>query len=71
MCFLKAYLDMVEAMEWTSFVVIYEEPEGLIRLQEVLKMAPKKKGTDIKIKMRQLIGGPGKDYRSRSSSNVV
>ena len=28
----KAYLDMVEAMEWTSFVVIYEEPEGLIRL---------------------------------------
>ncbi len=54
---------MVAAMEWTSFVVIYEEPEGLIRLQEVLKMAPKKKGTDMKIKMRQLLEGPGRDYR--------
>ena len=28
---------MIAAMEWTSFVVVYEESEGLVRLQEVLK----------------------------------
>jgi hypothetical protein len=53
---------MVQAMEWDSFLVIYEEGEGLIRLQEVLKMAPPK-NKELRIKMRQLIAGPGRDYR--------
>ena len=63
---------MIAAMEWTTFVVVYEESEGLVRLQEVLKMAPsKKKGRkakdDFKIKVRQLTRAPqaaGNDDRA-------
>ena len=67
----QAYVDMIAAMEWTTFVVVYEESEGLVRLQEVLKMAPsKKKGRkakdDFKIKVRQLTKAPqaGNDDRA-------
>ena len=52
---------MIAAMEWKSFLVVYEESEGLVRLQEVLKMAPKKKKDDLKIKIRQLKKAPKTD----------
>ena len=52
---------MIEAMKWTSFTILYEDSEGLVRLQEVLKMSTSKK--DIKITVRQLIPDPGGDYR--------
>ena len=29
---------MVKSMNWNSFVVLYEDSEGLVRLQEVLKL---------------------------------
>ncbi len=52
---------MILSMEWTSCVLLYEEGEGLIRLQEVLKLSPKKK--EMKILIRQLEPGPDNDYR--------
>ena len=59
--FIKAYVDMVVAMNWNSFVVLYEDSEGLVRLQEVLKLSSV--DADIKITVRQLLPGPGGDYR--------
>ena len=59
--FIKAYVDMVVAMNWNSFVVLYEDSEGLVRLQEVLKLSSI--DADIKITVRQLLPGPGGDYR--------
>ena len=52
---------MIEAMKWTSFVVLYEDSEGLVRLQEVLKMSSTRK--DLTITVRQLIPDAGGDYR--------
>ena len=57
----KAFVDLVKALKWKSFVVLYEDSEGLVRLQEVLKLSPNQK--DVKITIRQLIAGPGDDYR--------
>ena len=59
--FAQAYVSMIEAMKWASFTILYEDSEGLVRLQEVLKMSTSKK--DIKIAVRQLIPDPGGDYR--------
>ena len=53
---------MIEAMNWKSFVVLYEESDGLVRLQEVLKLSSVY--NDIQISVRQLIPSqPGDDYR--------
>ena len=52
---------MIEAYKWSNFVVLYENSEGLVRLQEVLKMTTTKK--DISINVRQLMPNPGGDYR--------
>ncbi|XP_059083805.1 glutamate receptor ionotropic, kainate 2-like [Tigriopus californicus] len=57
----QAYADMVTAMNWKSCLILYEESEGLVRLQEVLKLSPKR--LDIKIQIRQLDPGPGGDHR--------
>ena len=71
---------MIAAMEWKSFLVVYEESEGLVRLQEVLKMAPKKKKDELKIKIRQLKKAPKTDsddnrvppdYRCGNSGGVL
>ena len=66
---------MIEAMKWTSFVVLYEDSEGLVRLQEVLKMSSTRK--DLTITVRQLIPDAGGDYRynivplSENSSRIL
>ena len=48
-------------MHWKSFVVLYEESDGLVRLQEVLKLSSAY--NDLHITVRQLIPNPGNDYR--------
>ena len=49
-------------MDWKSFVILYEESEGLVRLQEVLKLSSVY--NDLQISVRQLIPSqPGDDYR--------
>jgi len=50
---------VVEALEWSSCVILYDDPEGLVRLQEVLKMNPIRR--EIQVTVRQL---EGQDVRS-------
>ena len=47
-------------MAWKTFTIIYENDEGLVRLQEVLKVHGPR---DNPITVRQL--GEGSDYRYR------
>ena len=54
----EAYVDLVRAWGWKSFTILYENNDGLIRLQEILK-AHGSNGFSINI--RQLVSGP--DYR--------
>ncbi|XP_018331081.1 glutamate receptor ionotropic, kainate 2 isoform X2 [Agrilus planipennis] len=54
----KAYVDLVKAWGWKSFTIIYENNEGLVRLQELLKAHGP---YEFPITVRQL--GEGPDYR--------
>ncbi|CAH1993009.1 unnamed protein product [Acanthoscelides obtectus] len=54
----KAYVDIVKAWGWKSFTIIYENNEGLVRLQELLKAQGP---YESPIAIRQL--GEGSDYR--------
>ncbi|XP_012273725.1 glutamate receptor ionotropic, kainate 2 isoform X1 [Orussus abietinus] len=54
----KAYVDLVKAWGWKSFTIIYENNEGLVRLQELLKAHGP---SEFPITVRQL--GEGTDYR--------
>ncbi|XP_021362769.1 glutamate receptor ionotropic, kainate 2-like isoform X3 [Mizuhopecten yessoensis] len=47
----KAFKALIEYWGWTSFTVLYEDNDGLVRLQEVLKAT---KGTDMKVTVRKL-----------------
>ncbi|KAF5280600.1 hypothetical protein FQA39_LY05248 [Lamprigera yunnana] len=53
-----AYVDLVKAWGWKSFTIIYENNEGLVRLQELLKAHGP---YEFPITVRQL--GEGPDYR--------
>jgi hypothetical protein len=55
---LQAYVDLVRAWNWRSFTIIYENNEGLVRLQELLKAHGP---SEFPIAVRQL--GEGTDYR--------
>lgn len=48
----KAYVDLIVAMGWKSFVILFESEDSLIRLQQVIKLP--KTFEDIKIYLRQL-----------------
>lgn len=54
----KAYASLLREMNWKSFTILYEDDDGLIRLQDVLKSTNK---GDQPITVRQL--GEGPDYR--------
>ena len=47
--------------------MLYENSEGLVRLQEVLKMTTTNK--DVTINVRQLLPAPGGDYRYENVQN--
>lgn len=51
-------MDLVHAWGWKSFTIIYENNEGLVRLQELLKAHGP---SEFPIAVRQL--GEGSDYR--------
>lgn len=46
-----AYADLIKEWKWSKFTVIYEDNDGLIRLQEVLKLA---QGANHKVTVRKL-----------------
>lgn len=55
---LQALVALLEDMAWKTFTIIYENDDGLVRLQEVLKgHSPR----DNPITVRQL--SEGGDYR--------
>ena len=47
----QAYVNLIESFGWNSFTILYQDNQGLVRLQELLK-APTQ--SDIKIVVRQL-----------------
>ncbi|KAJ1531866.1 hypothetical protein ONE63_000515 [Megalurothrips usitatus] len=54
----RAIVDLLDDMAWRSFTIVYEDDEGLFRLQEVLKRHGPK---DSPVTLRRL--GDGPDYR--------
>lgn len=34
---LQAYVDLVTSLGWKTFTIVYENNEGLVRLQELIK----------------------------------
>ncbi|XP_059352207.1 glutamate receptor ionotropic, kainate 2-like [Daphnia carinata] len=54
----RAYADVIKGWRWKSFTVLYEDEDGLIRLQELLQLS---KDPDYKITVRQLPDSD--DYR--------
>lgn len=57
-CVFQAYVDLVKAWGWKSFTIIYENNEGLVRLQELLKAHGP---SEFPITVRQL--SEGSEYR--------
>lgn len=51
-------MDLLEDMAWKTFTIVYEDDEGLFRLQEVLKAHGPQ---DSPVTLRRL--GDGPDYR--------
>ena len=47
----QAYLDLLKELNWKSFTILYENSEGLVRLQEILKA---KDPENFKVLVRQL-----------------
>ncbi|XP_018570639.1 glutamate receptor ionotropic, kainate 1-like isoform X2 [Anoplophora glabripennis] len=61
--FAQALAEIVKSLQWGSFVIIYETEEGLIRMQEILKLQDYKRNSkQNNILVKQL--GPGNDHRS-------
>ena len=56
----KAFADFIRKVGWRSLVILYESEEGLVRLQEVIKMA--KTFSGIKVTLRQM-DADSSDYR--------
>mgnify|MGYP002717126824 FL=1 len=54
----RAYVDIVKAWNWNQFAIVYEDNEGLIRLQDFFKEA---ESLNWRIKLHQF--KPGKPYR--------
>ena len=56
----KAFADFVRDIGWKSFIILYETEDGLVKMQELLKLP--KTFADVKITLRQLTPGTD-DYR--------
>ena len=56
----KAFAEFVKKVGWKSFVILYENEEGLVRLQELIKMP--KTFSGMQVTLRQLTGDTI-DYR--------
>lgn len=48
----RAFADFIKKVGWRSFVILYENEEGLVRLQEVIKMPQTFAG--MQVTLRQL-----------------
>ena len=48
---LQAYVELIERFGWKSYTILYEDNQGLVRLQELLKSPTQ---SDVRIQVRQL-----------------
>ncbi|XP_050306965.1 glutamate receptor ionotropic, kainate 2-like [Anthonomus grandis grandis] len=53
----KALAKIVESFDWTSFIILYEDEEGLLKLQDVMKLTHKNKEAKNEHKFFKLIIG--------------
>ena len=54
----QAYVELIERFGWRSYTILYEDNQGLVRLQELLKSPTQ---SDVRIVVRQLPAD--EDYR--------
>lgn len=54
---LQALIDIIVAINWESFTIIYENNDSLMQITNILKSPP----TSYPIRIRQLSSGP--NYR--------
>lgn len=54
----RAFVALINAWDWPSFAILYEENEGVMRMQDILNEAPEE---NWKISVHQFT--PGKPYR--------
>ncbi|XP_011256785.2 glutamate receptor ionotropic, kainate 2 isoform X2 [Camponotus floridanus] len=69
----KAIADTVDSMKWQGFVAIYENNDGLSRIQKALTL---KRAKDNSVAIRELGNGPDyrpmlKEIRNLSISNIL
>ncbi|KAG6795357.1 glutamate receptor ionotropic, kainate 2 isoform X1 [Apis mellifera caucasica] len=69
----KAIADVVESMKWTTFAAVYQNNDGLSRIQKALSLRRKK---DTAVTIRRLGEGPDfrpilKEIRAMSICNVI
>lgn len=62
----KAYAALLRQMKWNKYIIIYENDEGLIRLQEALK---KHGPRDPPVTVRKL--GAGSDHRYARANALI
>ena len=48
---MQAYVELIERFGWKSYTILYEDNQGLVRLQELLKSPTQ---SDVRIQVRQL-----------------
>lgn len=71
--FAQAIADVVESMKWTTFAAVYQNNDGLSRIQKALSLRRKK---DTAVTIRRLGEGPDfrpilKEIRAMSICNVI
>ncbi|XP_064612115.1 glutamate receptor ionotropic, kainate 2-like isoform X2 [Liolophura sinensis] len=70
----KAYLDLITYWKWERFTILYEDNDGLIRLQELFRASQK---SSLKITVRKLEAVNGnyipilKSLRDKGESRIV
>lgn len=56
----KAYVEILKAWNWNTFIVLYEDDDSLLRISEILKMRDNK---DHRVVVRQLYKDETGSYR--------
>ncbi|XP_057669816.1 glutamate receptor ionotropic, kainate 2-like [Diorhabda carinulata] len=73
----KGIAEIIRSLEWVGFIILYEDEEGLVNLQEVIKLQSVEK-TDNQdfIRIEHLVGGPDyrhifKKFQNSTENNII
>ncbi|XP_076358817.1 glutamate receptor ionotropic, kainate 2-like [Tachypleus tridentatus] len=69
----QAFRDLVDTKDWSSYTIVYEDYEALIKLKELLKQDKEK---PVKVSLRQLTRGMSyrklvKDISQQGATNII